>query len=700
MKDFWSFLLQTLTASGAAVLLLAAKAMFRDKLSPRWQFASWGLLGLALLIPAGSFGRYALLNWPAFVETVKSVLTGEYGTLTRVSAPLPLPFFHREGAGLSGNTVFDGIYIVYVAGVAFFLMRYAVLYLRLRLALKRVEKENARRALRSFMRDGGQWGGSGAQAFVDAAAEKYCLASCRVLEAEGIETAFICGVFRPVLVFPVNMRMDEKIVLHELLHLKHRDVLWGLVICLFRCLHWCNPLLWMCADLAGNDLEALCDQRALERLSGEERRDYGCILLDMAGGKYAKMPGTSSVANGGKNIRRRITAIVRFKKYPAGMGVVSVCILLLFSVPFLAGTKPAAVFGKGSVLPDSRAADMARARTIRCTTYAGAFDTYAKAVLTGNIPYLAMCSPLGEQNLLARVYREGGRVGSLEKMSLPAAADVQSGYRIYNLARRKEDVWEGLLVFGLLGYCDGTDSEETGERWYAAQNVCAKKENDRWVVIPEGEFRAVRADSWALMFPDIDRFPAWCYEAKGEDFTLRMRWQTAASVESRSQDVLGLWSSAFEATPQPDSFFSYSYSHGLTADYTGKPEDKGHYRQIGFNGRIVWNREEDPASENRNYFGSHASGSGGSGNTAFDPSLKGSGTGSLGGKFSGGSTDGTFWGSISLGEIWEDTVRLDEGGSTTTRAGIPDCFIVKVRFDGRSEEELTLEPVEGGGTCE
>lgn len=79
--------------------------------------------------------------------------------------------------------------------------------------------------------------------------------------------------------------MDGKVLLHELLHLRHRDAAWGLVICLFRCLHWCNPLLWYCADRAGNDLEARCDQRVLELLEGEERRDYGRILLSMANEK-------------------------------------------------------------------------------------------------------------------------------------------------------------------------------------------------------------------------------------------------------------------------------------------------------------------------------------------------------------------------------------------------------------------------------
>ena len=62
MTDIWGFLLQTLTASGAAVLLLVVKAVFRDKLSPRWQAGVWGLLGLVLLLPAGWGGRYALVN--------------------------------------------------------------------------------------------------------------------------------------------------------------------------------------------------------------------------------------------------------------------------------------------------------------------------------------------------------------------------------------------------------------------------------------------------------------------------------------------------------------------------------------------------------------------------------------------------------------------------------------------------------------
>ena len=131
MSDIWSFLLQTLTASGAAAVLLTVKWMLRDKLSPRWQFAVWGVLALVLALPV-SGGRYVLVNWPLAVEFLRSFLTGEYGALAHVSAPVPLPRFD----GIP-ETAAERLYAVYLTGVALLLARYAAVYLRLRLALRR-----------------------------------------------------------------------------------------------------------------------------------------------------------------------------------------------------------------------------------------------------------------------------------------------------------------------------------------------------------------------------------------------------------------------------------------------------------------------------------------------------------------------------------------------------------------------------------
>ena len=85
-------------------------------------------------------------------------------------------------------------------------------------------------------------------------------------------------------------------------------------------------------------MESLCDRRVLEKLEGEERRDYGKILLLMANDRYPRAFGTTSLSNGGKNIAKRIACIAHFKKYPKGMALVSVCIGIMLIQPLFFGS--------------------------------------------------------------------------------------------------------------------------------------------------------------------------------------------------------------------------------------------------------------------------------------------------------------------------------------------------------------------------
>ena len=679
MKDFWSFLLQTLTVSGVAVLVLCVKAMFRDKFSPRWQFWIWGLVALTMVVPAGFSGRYTLINWPLLVETMKSYFTGEYGTITKVAAPIPLPVFGEL------ENIFDWIYGIYVAGVIFFLVRYFSLYFMLRLALARIFKKADFRAGKRYLPEDAGREDHSVQKYVDFVADKYHLSSCRVVQEEGLESAFICGLFRPVLVLPAGLKTDEKVILHELLHLKYHDVLWGLAICLFRSLHWCNPLIWACANLAGNNLESLCDQRVLERLSGEERRDYGRILLEMTGVKYARMPGTSSAANGGKNIRRRIVAITRFKRYPAGMGFVSGCILLVLSVPLIVGTKPEEALGKSHPLFCGDVAEMAQARIISCTTIAGAFDTYAKAVLNRNIPYLAICAPLDRQEFLAKTFLSKGEFDSLKNMALPVPPDPSAGYKIYNLNEKEEDIFEGILVLKL---SDSLCTEEMGERgdvWFGAQSVLAKKQGDRFVVIPQEEFIIFEGDAWLLRIPlGGNELPAWNYKAVTKDFSFTMRWQTAACVENQ-----GISGDGYDLIPQPDGEFTVYSGYKVMAHYIGKPEDKCRYEQFGHVGRVVWDRTKETKDSMKNIV---PEGIFGLGKYEIDRSGREPGHGT----FYGSSSDGSSYGTLPYGEGFSDEFMIGGQGGNG-KLEIPDCYMMEIYINNKLYADPILELLEGSG---
>ena len=649
MTDLWGFLLQTLTASGAAALLLVVKALFQDKLSPRWQFAAWGVLGLVLLVPAGLGGRYALVNWPWLVETAKTALAGDY-SLTRVLVPIPLPRLRVP------ETAADWLYAVYAAGVLVLLIRYVLSYVRLRLALRH-----------------GAPAGEVRTAQIGAVAERYGLPVCRAVEVPGLTSAFICGVFRPVLALPAGTEADDKVLLHELLHLRHRDAAWGLVICLFRCLHWCNPLLWYCADRAGNDLEARCDQRVLELLEGEERRDYGRILLSMANEKYARAPGTSSMANGGKNIRRRIESIARFKKYPAGMALVSVCVAVTLAAPLLLGTRADAVYEGGGSLPRNMdvSAAMASARTVWCTTPAGALDTYAKSVLDQNGVYRAMCAPLEEQAAIGEELRANTEAGVYPTWDtgLPCWPNTQSGYAVYNLEPVGGDAYEGLLVVELNYPPEGQAAEES-HTWLAWQSLRTERQDGRWVVLPLGEFQAVETNWGSLPPYNCENLPAYLYEARTENFTVRLRYQTAFRVDSYVQNNSWFFSSqSFDTTPQPQGEFTAMDGQELSVIYTGDPADKDEIRSIGVSCAPVQEGEERPE-------------------------LRKAGTGNVGGS----SSDGSNWGARSLERDWGPEVRISGGGGSRHPKDFdqPAVYAADLYINGVKQAELTLLPVEGG----
>ena len=655
MTDLWSFLLQTLTAAGAAAFLLVVKYLFRDKLSPRWQFGIWGLLALVLLHPAGQGGRYVLLNWPLWLETLKTALTGDY-SIIQVVAPIPLP------APLGGpQTPLDVLYLLYVAGVVVLLVWYALTYLRLRLALRRGTPADDTQLRR--------------------VAAQYDLPLCRAVEVEGLPSAFVCGVIRPVLALPAGQAVDDKVLLHELLHLKYHDAAWGLLICLFRCLHWCNPLLWYCADRAGNDAEALCDQRVLERLEGEDRRDYGIILLSMASGRYARAPGTSSMANGGRNIRERIEAIARFKRYPAGMALASVCVALVLLFPLVLGQGQALAKANGLGHSDELEfhTAMASARLTPCTTAAGALDAYGKAVIEQNGIYRALCAPIDQQADLAaqmEAFAHGpdNWVHEHWESGLPGRADHTAGYFLYNLTET-DGGYTAVVVFPLqLAYLDGSDAPpvyetENGNAYAAWQAVRAERQGDRWVVLPQGAFQVAelqlaREDLSLLRYGDPALPAAVTYAADVDGLRLEIAWQTVHTVDN-AVETGGSWffgpSATFDTRPKPSARFDAAMEYSY---FTGSETVPGAIDLVDrYAAAPVWADGSGPA-------------------LAF-----GSGQGS--------SSDGTFWGAA------RDYGGLSAGAGSSFDPEEPPVWpdhyrMVLSYVDGREEQTVELWPVEGG----
>ena len=237
MRDIFEFLIVSTTAALTGLYILIIKRIFRDKLPPVWQFGIWGILGITLIFP---FTYPESVSFA--VELLKSFLTGE-NTISRPSFFLPLTDFSFS------FSIADILFLIYFLGVAAFLISYLFSYIRLRILTGRAS------ALSGEKLDS-----------LNEIAEKYSLKKCRTVTVPEITSPFIFGIIRPVLILP-EVFPDDKVILHELIHLKYKDALWNIVISLFRSIHWCNPLLWYIFNKIRNDIEELCDSRVLSMLS-------------------------------------------------------------------------------------------------------------------------------------------------------------------------------------------------------------------------------------------------------------------------------------------------------------------------------------------------------------------------------------------------------------------------------------------------
>ncbi len=597
MFDLWGFLLQTLTATGVAVLLLIIRRLFRDKLPPKWHFTVWGVLGIMILIPAGWNGRYTLVNWLFPIELLKG-LAADY-TITQVKFPLPVI---RE----IPDTLTEWLFAVYVIGVIVHLARYLISYVRLRSALSKGHD-----ALPEIIEQ------------VEVVAQHLNVRLCRVIAVEGLPSAFVSGIFESVLAVPANQDIDDKIIMHELFHLKSHDTIWSVVICVLRSLHWCNPLIVYCAGCASNDMEARCDQYVLEQLEGEERREYGLTLLAMVNEQFAKTPGTTCVNNGGKRIRERIETIARFKKYPVGMRLVSICAVAVMMISLIAGTPATKVTDP---FKSYNLFSYASARSVSCTTFAGAFDTYAKAVMINSLYYRMMCAPAEEQAELCRSKRDywSDEIATLLIM--------ESDYYVYNLQQLDEDTYEALMVFVLedednenweeyemyhmlsndahVDYktVDSYDCEDEYESLYVVvQDLRVKKESGRWVTYALNDFRILETNDVSLGW-ECDDIAGLPYTGTIGNFQVDSEVQSVYMIDNSPADqddiFLGI-NGPYDLVAKPDAVFtSGTMMHNGTVTHQGSQEERDKITEVALRMVEIMPGEKLPKkADNLNQYG-------------------------------------------------------------------------------------------------
>lgn len=158
--------------------------------------------------------------------------------------------------------------------------------------------------------------------------------------ADGIDTAFVTGYFRPLIYLPsgISEQDMEYVIAHEKVHIARWDH-WIKTLAFFTVtLHWFNPVCWAAFVLLGKDMEFSCDEAVIAGMETEDRKGYANVLLNMATGKMQFVGMSLTFAEG--DPQNRIKNIMQYKKPVAAASVLAVLAAAALAVFFL--TNPGA----------------------------------------------------------------------------------------------------------------------------------------------------------------------------------------------------------------------------------------------------------------------------------------------------------------------------------------------------------------------
>ncbi len=135
-----------------------------------------------------------------------------------------------------------------------------------------------------------------------------------VLESEAISVPLTSGVLRRDILLPASARewndeLLDNVLLHELAHVRRRDVLTRLLARLVCAAQWFNPLSWVAARHMARESERACDDRVLR--TGTRPSTYAQHLLEIVRGSRPGEQFSAAVAMARKNdFEGRILALL------------------------------------------------------------------------------------------------------------------------------------------------------------------------------------------------------------------------------------------------------------------------------------------------------------------------------------------------------------------------------------------------------
>ncbi|PFR43193.1 M56 family metallopeptidase [Bacillus cereus] len=344
LPHFFDWLIETsLMASILVGFILCIKVLFRNKLTPRWQYMLWIVLMIRLLLPwspDSSYSIYSLLSYSSSVSEVipknmpatenivniesdrKVELESNSKMVTKTSEPEVKVSSEKQ----TTFSLYKLALYVWLAGV---IILAAITFLTNRRLYSYIKKQpdiTDEQVTTVFNR---------------------CKQSVKMKKAVSLRLAgniaspTVFSFFRPKVLLSkkhmkvLNEQQLQYVFYHELAHIKRNDVAVNWIMYSLILLNWFNPILWYAYFCMREDQELACDAYALTFIDKEEQIAYGHTIITLLEHYSYQVPSLANLSRNKRTLKRRIIMIKKFQKKSYRLSLLGVIAIAAIAGGFL-----------------------------------------------------------------------------------------------------------------------------------------------------------------------------------------------------------------------------------------------------------------------------------------------------------------------------------------------------------------------------
>lgn len=318
-----------LTVSAAALVLFLLRRVMKKRYPARAICFVWALLAIRLLVPV----QLTLPDAPVQVTPIRAVTVdmspreemqstaqaaaADETRTPRVSVYRGDEMWHEVPVGWN-FPVAKMMFILWGAGILAFLGWQSYSYI----GFVYLARETGQAAERDTLR----------RVFAEQKQSLGIRRDIPLVVTPAADCPMLAGFLRPALYLPDEALSEQEamfIFRHELTHYKRGDLWLKLLLTAAKTVHWFNPLVYLMARFAQEDIELACDDAVVRGMDSAQRRAYGETILRSAAAQVKKRALVSCFTGDKETLMRRFEGLFDKRAKKRGVALVVAAAVLV-----------------------------------------------------------------------------------------------------------------------------------------------------------------------------------------------------------------------------------------------------------------------------------------------------------------------------------------------------------------------------------